>query len=112
MYINRYQSLHSAGCTESHEYRKLQENFDTVIDHLGAVLSADRLADKLFAKKLITKDVLDKTSLPSLTNTDKIGVLIRAVLTLVEIEPSNYHKFLQTLSAVSGAEDIVKLLKL
>ena len=31
--------------------------FDTVIDHLGAVLSAERLADKLFAK-LITKDVL------------------------------------------------------
>ena len=56
--------------------------------------------------------MLDKTSLPSLTNTDKIGVLIRAVLTLVEIEPSNYHKFLQILSAVSGAEDIVKLVKL
>ena len=27
-------------------------------DHLGAVLSAERLADKLFAKKLIAKDVL------------------------------------------------------
>ena len=75
-------------------------------------MSAEGLADKLFGKKLITKDVLNKTSLPSLTNTDKIRVLIRAVLTLVKIEPSNYHKFLQTLSAVSGAEGIVKLLKL
>ena len=27
-------------------------------DHLGAVLSAERLADKLFAKKLIAKDIL------------------------------------------------------
>ena len=32
--------------------------FDTVINHLGAVLSAEKLADELFAKKLITKDVL------------------------------------------------------
>ena len=75
-------------------------------------MSAEGLADKLFGKKLITKDVLDETSLPSLTNTDKIRVLIRAVLNLVKIEPSNYHKFLQTLSAVSGAEAIVKRLRL
>ena len=52
-------------------------------------MSAEGLADKLFGKKLITKDVLDETSLPSLTNTDKIRVLIRAVLNLVKIEPTS-----------------------
>ena len=39
-------------------------------------------------------------------------VLIPAVLTQVEIERANYHKFVQVLSALSGAENIVKRLKL
>ena len=78
--------------------------------HLGAILSTERPADELFAKKLIAKDMLDETSLPSLTNTDKIRDLICTVLALVEMEPSNYHKFLQTASALSGAKDIVRLL--
>ena len=38
--------------------------------------------------------MLDKTSLPSLTNIDKIGVLIRAVLTLVDQITTSFYKLL------------------
>ena len=36
--------------------------------------------------------------------------IILAVLGQVKIEPVNYHKFLQVLSTMYGAEDIVTLL--
>ena len=97
---------------ETPEYQKLQENFDKVIYHLGAARVAEELADKLFAKKLITNETREEASLATVTDTKKMRVLIPAVLAQVEIEPANYHKFLQVLTAISGAEDIVKLLRL
>ena len=103
---------HSAGGTKSPEYQKLQENFDTVIYHLGAARVAEELADKLFAKKLITNETREEASLATNTDTKKMRVLIPAVLAQVEIEPANYHKFVQVLSGISGAEDIVRLLRL
>ena len=55
---------------------------------------------------------LEKACSATQTDTDKMRTIIVAVLAQVEIEPSNYHKFLQILSAISGAEDIVRLLRL
>ena len=91
--------------------RNFRKTFDTVIYHLGAARVAEELADKLFAKKLITNETREEASLATVTDT-KMRVLIPAVLAQVEIEPSNYDKFLQVLSAISGAEYIVKLLRL
>ena len=53
-----------------------------------------------------------KTNLPTRTDTEKMRDLIPAVLAQVEIEPANYHKFMQVLRAISGAKDIVRLLRL
>ena len=103
---------HSAGGPESPEYQKLRDNFGAVIHHLGAARVAEELADKLFAKKLITNETREEASLATHTDTKKMRVLLPAVLTQVEIEPSNYHKFIQILSSISGAEDMVKLLRL
>ena len=91
--------------------RNFRKTFDTVIYHLGAARVAEELADKLFAKKLITNETREEASLATVIDT-KMRVLIPAVLAQVEIEPSNYDKFLQVLSAISGAEYIVKLLRL
>ena len=97
---------------ETPEYQKLQVNYDTVIYQLGAAQVAGDLADKLYAKKLITREMAAKANLPTRTDAEKMRDLILAVLAQVEIEPSNYHKFLQILSAISGAEDITKRLRL
>ena len=107
-----YWFRHSAGGPETREYQKLQEHFGTVIRHLGAARVAEELADKLFAKKLITSGTLEKVCLPTQTDTEKMRIIVVAVLAQVEIEPANYHKFLQILSTISGAEDMVRLLRL
>ena len=102
----------SAGGMKSLEYQKLQVNYDTVIYHLGAAQVAGDLADKLYANKLITREMAAKANLPTRTDAEKMRDLILAVLAQVEIEPSNYHRFLQVLSTISGAEDIAKRLRL
>ena len=109
---NRFCILHSAGGTDTPEYQKLQVNYDTVIYHLGAAQVAEELADKLYANKLITREMAAKANLPTRTDTEKMRDLILAVLAQVELEPANYHKFVQILSSISGAEDIVKHLRL
>ena len=53
-----------------------------------------------------------KANLPTRTDAEKMRDLILAVLAQVEIEPSNFHKFLQILSSISGTEDIVERLRL
>ena len=71
------------------EYQKLREMFDTVISHLGDILSAEDLADKLFSNKLITRETLEEASLSTLTNTRRVRTLI-VVLGQVRIDPTNY----------------------
>ena len=83
-----------------------------MIYQLGAAQVAGELADKLYAKKLITREMAAKANLPTRTDAEKMRDLILAVLAQVEIEPSNYHRFLQVLSTISGAEDIAKRLRL
>ena len=98
--------------TQSPECQRLQEKFDAVICHLGDVLSAEDLADKLYVNKLITRGTQEEASLGGITNTKKIRVLMIAIRTKVEIDPANYYTFLTVLKAISGAEDIGKLLDL
>ena len=98
--------------TQTPEYRKLQDNFDKVIHHLGAILSAEDLADKLFAKRLITNGTREEASLSTVTNTKKIRALIVAVLALVEMDPTKYKNFVTLVSAISGAEHMEDFLRL
>ena len=97
--------------TQTAEYQKLQENFDTIIHQLGAAQAAEELADKLFTKKLITSETRDKASLATLTSAGKMRVLIPAVMGQVKIDPANYHTFLTVLRAISGAEHMADYLE-
>ena len=98
--------------TQTPEYQKLQEKFDTLIHHLGAILSSEDLADKLFAKKLITSGKQEEASLSTVPNTKKIRVLVIAVLAKVQFDTANYEKFVTVLSNISGAEHMAEFLKL
>ena len=118
----QYYPWHSTGATDhtsakmsgtpTPEYQKLQENFDRIIHHLGAILSAEDLADKLFANKLITSGTREEASLSTVTNTMKIRALIVAVLAQVQFDPENYKNFVTVVSAISGAEHMVDFLRL
>ena len=98
--------------TQTPEYQKLQGNFDRVIHHLGAILSAEDLADKLFANRLIRNETREEASLSTVANTKKIRALIVAILTRVEMDPTNYKKFVTVLSTISGAEHMENFLRL
>ena len=98
--------------TQTPGYQKLHENFDTVIHHLGAILSAEDLADKLFSNKLITSGTQEEASLSTVTNTKKIRALLVAVLAQVQFDPANYYKFVTVLSTISGAEHMADFLRL
>ena len=101
--------------TQTPEYQKLQGNFDTVISHLGDILSAEDLADRLFANGLITngtREDSEEASLSTVANTRKIRALIVAVLALVQFDPTKYKMFVTVLSTISGAEHMADFLRL
>ena len=98
--------------TQTPEYQKLQGNFNTVISHLGDILSAEDLADKLFANGLITNGTREEASLSTVANTRKIRALIVAVLAQVQFDPTKYKMFVTVLSTISGAEHMADFLKL
>ena len=98
--------------TQTPEYQKLQGNFDRVIHHLGAILSAEDLADRLFANRLITNGTREEASLSAIANTKKIRALIVAVLALVQFDPTKYKTFVTVLSTISGAEHMADFLRL
>ena len=97
--------------TQTAEYQKLQGNFDTIISQLGAAQATGELADKLFTKKLITSETREKASLATLTNTEKMRVLIPAVIARVEIDPRSYDTFVAVLRAINGAEHMADYLE-
>ena len=98
--------------TQTPEYQKLQGNFDTVIRHLGAILSAEELADKLFANRLITNGTREEASLSTVANTKKVRALIVAVLALIQFDPTKYKTFVTVLSTISGAKHMADFLRL
>ena len=98
--------------TQTPEYQKLQENFDKVVRHLGAILSAEELGDKLFSNKLITSGTQADASLSTVANTKKIRALLVAFLAQVQFDPANYEKFVTVLSTISGAEHMADFLRL
>ena len=98
--------------TQTREYKKLQETFDTVISHLGAVLTAEELSNKLFAAKLITDGIREQACVAAVANSKRMRTLVVAVLAQVQTQSGNYQKFLTVLSKISGLEDIVGVLEL
>ena len=98
--------------TQTPEYQKIQENFDTIISHLVAILSAEELADKLFLNKLITSGTQEDASLSTVAKTKKIRALIVAVLAPVQFDPTKCKKFVSVLGTISGAEHMADFLRL
>ena len=98
--------------TQTPEYKKLREKFDVVISHLGATQSAEDLANKLFAAKLITNGTREDACVAAVANYKRMSTLIAAVHAQVQIKSGNYEKFLAVLGAITGTADLVDVLKL
>ena len=98
--------------TQTPEYKKLQDTFDTVISHLAATQSPDDLADKLLVAKLITNGTREEACVAAVAKSKRIRTLIVAVHAQVQIQSENFHRFLAVLSAIGGTDEIVEVLTL
>lgn len=76
------------------EYLTLQESYSRLVTHVS--MQIDTLRDSLFETGLISSDIYDNIN-TIVTAKEKARTLIRAVMTKVELNPSNYNKFMDIL---------------
>ena len=116
-YIFIYSGILTWGTNPFHlflsaEYKKLQQQRDTIIDYLAAQNIAALLADKLLGAGFITCPVyaLAKNFAPGVVERDRVTVLFDAVLAGVKLDPSMYNTFLGILKEIEGLGAIVAVL--
>ena len=100
--------------TETQQYQRLFTNFPRLITTLSPMISAEELADKLyFSARLISRNTWEEASLGGVTNTNKLRILMKSVLSEVELNAANYDKFVTVLYEFDGlhAQDVVQLLE-
>ena len=108
-------STSSCQATESScqatKYNRLFAQFPQLIESLADTIPAENLADKLLKEKLITKWCWEEACLPTVARSQKIRPLIRAILSRVKLNDSNYDKFVSVLREIPGLQDIVQLVE-
>ena len=94
------------------QYQRLFSTFPTLVTALTPMVGAAELADKLyFSTRLITESVWEEASVGGVTNSTKIRLLIKSVLSQVELNAANYEKFVAVLREFDGLQEIVELLE-
>ena len=81
--------------------------------NLTIVLSNDSLgvAGKLLSKELICREVYSKMLIGSYTPAEKAAILVEAVGNTIEIAPDKFQCFLEILSEVVCAKEVVEKLR-
>ena len=76
-------------------------------------MSAEELAGKLyFSARLISESIWEEAYVGGKTNANKIRLLMKSILSQVELNAANYDKFVTVLKDISGLQDIVELLEI
>ena len=94
------------------QYQRLFSTFPTLVTALTPMVGAAELADKLyFSTRLITESVWEEASVGGVINSTKIRLLMKSVLSQVELNAANYEKFVTVLREFDGLQEIVELLE-
>ena len=105
------QLQYSTSSCQATKYGRLFARFPQLIESLAYTTRAEDLADKLLREKLITKGCWEEACLPTVANSMRTQRLIGAVLSQVELNASNYDKFVSVLEEFNGLQDIVQLVE-
>ena len=98
---------------ETPQYQVLFSSFPRLVDTLSSMGIAEKLADKLyFSAGLITKDIWEEACVGGVTNSKKLRLLINCILSQVELNATNYGKFVAILKEFDELQDIVQLLEI
>ena len=108
---NSVQLQYRASSCQVPKYDRLLTRFPQLIESLAYTTRAEDLADKLLREKLITKGCWEEACLPTVANSMRTRRLIGAVLSQVELNASNYDKFVSVLGEFNGLQDIVQLVE-
>ena len=96
----------------SPEYKRLRENFETVVSFLSNNIEPESLAGKLFAKGMISHSIAEKADVRGVTNSERIRPLIYAVISQVDKNTAKYGLFVNILEDEGGLDELVKLLQI
>ena len=84
-----------------------------LVKALSRMMSAEELADKLyFSAELITESIWEEVSVGGVVNSKKLRLLMKSVLSQVELKAANYDKFLAVLKELDGLQDIIEILEI
>ena len=111
MIIARYQvhRLKMASINQSPEVKSILEQ----THDLTTALSNDPLgvAGRLLSKELICEEEHSKMLVQGYTPAEKAAILVRAVRNTIKIAPDKFQFFLEILSEVSGAKEVMEELR-
>ena len=84
-----------------------------LVKALGHMMSAEELADKLyFTAGLITESIWEEVSVGGVPSSNKCRLLMKSVLSQVELKAANYDKFMAVLKELDGLQDIIEMLEI
>ena len=84
-----------------------------LVKALSHMMSAEELADKLyFSAELITESIWEEVSVGGVVSSKKLRLLMKSVLSQVELKAANYDKFVAVLKELDGLQDIIEILEI
>ena len=98
---------------ETQQYKRLSSNFPRLVSALSDLVSAEEMADKLyFGARLVTKGIWEEAYVGGKKTSDKIRLLMKSVLSQVELNAAKYDTFVTVLAEIGGLQEIVELLEI
>ena len=104
---------HSHTLASSREYDRMLHNFDKIIEQLADAKCSGPLADKLYSRELISKQVHEEgvNVGPGIVESGRIRCMIKAVLAKVRTNTEHCSTFIKILKKIGGQEDLLQLLQ-
>ena len=90
------------------EVKTLNDSNDKLITALS--LEPSNIASELLAKSVIPSSVVDQMQVLGIADRQKASKLVTAVRSAVEINPQNYHIFIEVLKNEPSRKNIVEIL--
>ena len=109
-FINDCRKLYAMASNEdTPEARAFQEHYSTLVN---AIQDPDTLADELFSKKILSREVLVGLQTPGLSNQMKNRKILQCVLDrIVFVDSSSFWDFTDVLKCEAYAEPLSNMLE-
>ena len=95
----------------SEEYNKLFYRRPTIIKALAAERCTVDLAGRLQIRGLISDDVYSQATNYALVDSERLRIILEAVLAKVDLNPQRYDEFIDVLQEIGALEDLVSIIE-